>query len=216
MAGSKQGIKHQQSVSKRNPESRAALEEAIRRETKKANERLQSLERKGYTESSSAYRYVQRKAYDGDQAYKTGKGGLPRFSGKTLGKSYQELQAQKAELERFNNQAKTSTVRGVERAFKGRYKSFVESQKSKHPGEKPMSMDEYGNMWRNAAVQRWKKAFGSGAAIKMHQEAVEAGLSEDEIASLASSADGDYMEAMEDLQELIGWQDGEESDWDDI
>ena len=84
---------------------------------KRANQRLRELEKHGLTEASHAYRYVERLEFDADSATARDKKGRVKWNTNTRGKTYQQLQHEKAELERFLNEAKTSTVKGTKAQF---------------------------------------------------------------------------------------------------
>ena len=93
---------------------------------KRANQRLRELEKRGLTEASHAYRYVERLTFDADSATAHDKKGHVKWNTNTRGKTYQQLQHEKAELERFLNEAKTSTVKGTKAQFEKGYKTYAE------------------------------------------------------------------------------------------
>ena len=147
---------------------------------KRANQRLRELEKHDLTKSSHAYRYVERLSYDKDSATAQDKKGRFKFNTNTRNKSYQELQHEKAELDRFLNSAKTSTVKGTLAQFEKAYQTYMANLTGKS-GQKPLSRDEYGDMWRMRNMKKLKTMYGSSEAIKIVTKGVNEGLDMDEI-----------------------------------
>ena len=104
-----------------NKYSEAQLDKYIEQMGKSANRHLTALEKEGASSGSKAYSYVQGLAHDKAYASHTEK---PRFRTTTTGESFQQKKAHAAEIQRFFS-AKTHTVKGVERAYKRAYKTFI-------------------------------------------------------------------------------------------
>lgn len=146
---------------------------------KRANQRLRELEKRGLTEASHAYRYVERLAFDADSATAHDKKGRVKWNTNTRGKTYQQLQHEKAELERFLNEAKTSTVKGTKAQFEKGYKTYAE--KVAKAGRQAVDRSTYGDIWRMRNIKRAKEIYGSSEAIRIVERAQTRGLSIEEI-----------------------------------
>lgn len=107
-----------------NKYTEAQLDKYIEQMGKSANRHLTALEKESAASGSKAYSYVQGLAHDKAYASHTEK---PRFRTTTTGESFQQKKAHAAEIQRFF-QAKTHTVKGVERAYNKAYKSYVHNR----------------------------------------------------------------------------------------
>lgn len=168
---------------------RSAISADIARMAKTANQRLRELEKRNLTKSSNAYRYVERLSYDKDSATATDKQGRFKFSTNQRGKTFAQLQHEKAELERFLYSAKTSTVKGTLALYEKGYETYV-----KKAGERNaelmsaggsaipvLSRDDYGDMWRMRNMKQIAKMYGSRESIRIISERVAGGESLEEI-----------------------------------
>ena len=121
---------------------------------KTVNTRLTELERKGYAESSVAFRYITEKdPHRGDFVTKS-KSGYTKISLKTKGLTRNQLLAKATTIQGFLN-AKTSTISGTKKAYD---KSLNTFNKRKNTN---LSREEYKNI---VTHDRWKdasKKFGS-------------------------------------------------------
>ena len=115
-----------------NKYTEAQLDKYIEQMGKSANRHLTALEKEGASSGSKAYSYVQGLAHDKAYASHTEK---PRFRTTTTGESFQQKKAHAAEIQRFF-QAKTHTVKGVERAYEKSYKTFVRNRAKQAAEEK--------------------------------------------------------------------------------
>lgn len=167
---------------------------------KRANQRLRELEKRGLTEASHAYRYVERLTFDADSATAKDKKGRIKWNTNTRGKSYQQLQHEKAELERFLNQAKTSTVRGTLAQFEKGYQTYEE--KAKKAGRKTVSRSEYGDIWRMRNIKNLQKIYGSNEAVRIIERALARGLTIDEIDKRLDDLPPDT--TLWELEEMLG------------
>ena len=176
---------------------------------KRANQRLREFEKRGLTEASHAYRYVERLTFDADSATAHDKKGRVKWNTNTRGKSYQQLQHEKAELERFLNQAKTSTVKGTLAQFEKGYKTYAE--KATEAGRQAVDRSTYGDIWRMRNIKRAKEIYGSSEAIRIVERAQARGLSIEEIDRQLDSLPEDttLMELEEKLKDLA-WHNSEE------
>lgn len=164
---------------KKNTHKSKAQQEAIRAARKNlnaelskmariANNRLRNLEKAGFTTASSAYRYIYTKLYDKDAAITTDKSGRMKFNTNFRGLSYNEMIHEKSLLERFLYEAKTSTVRGVKEKFQRGYESFI--QKHTPEGAKPLTFEEYADLWQNTNIKHAAAQLGSSQVVKLIQE----------------------------------------------
>lgn len=176
---------------------------------KRANQRLRELEKRGLTEASHAYRYVERLEFDADSATAHDKKGRIKWNTNTRGKSYQQLQHEKAELERFLNQAKTSTVRGTLAQFEKGYQTYAE--KAATAGRQAVDRSTYGDIWRMRNIKRAKEIYGSSETIRIVERAQARGLSIEEIDRQLDTLPEDttIMELEEKLKDLA-WHNSEE------
>lgn len=176
---------------------------------KRANQRLRELEKHGLTEASHAYRYVERLTFDADSATAHDKKGRIKWNTNTRGKSYQQLQHEKAELERFLNQAKTSTVRGTLKQFEKGYQTYEE--KAKKAGRKTVSRSEYGDIWRMRNIKNLQKIYGSNEAVRIIERALARGLTIDEIDKRLDDLPPDT--TLWELEEMLGGNGWHHSDY---
>lgn len=176
---------------------------------KRANQRLRELEKHGLTEASHAYRYVERLTFDADSATAHDKKGRIKWNTNTRGKSYQQLQHEKAELERFLNQAKTSTVKGTLVQFEKGYQTYAE--KAATAGRQAVDRSTYGDIWRMRNIKRAKEIYGSSETIRIVERAQARGLSIEEIDRQLDTLPEDttIMELEEKLKDLA-WHNSEE------
>lgn len=177
---------------------------------KRANQRLRELEKHGLTEASHAYRYVERLTFDADSATAHDKKGRIKWNTNTRGKSYQQLQHEKAELERFLNEAKTSTVKGTKAQFEKGYQTY--EQKAKEAGRKTVSRSEYGDIWRMRNIKNLQKIYGSNEAVRIIERALARGLTIDEIDKRLDDLPPDT--SLWELEEMLGGNGWRHSDFD--
>ena len=97
------------------------LQKYIEQMGKSANRHLNALEKAESTKGSRAYKYIQSLAHDKKYATHTER---PRFKTTTTGESFQEMKSHAAEIQHFF-EAKTHTVKGVERAYKKTYDTYI-------------------------------------------------------------------------------------------
>ena len=168
---------------------RSELRAQIASMAKTANQRLRELEKRNLTKSSNAYRYVERLSYDKDSATAVDSKGRFKFSTNQRGKTYAQMQHEKAELERFLYSAKTSTVAGTVALYQKGYETYAkkaaerndELLKSGAPAVPVLSRDDYGDMWRMRNIKKMATMYGSKETIKMISEQKAEGHSLGEI-----------------------------------
>lgn len=121
---------------------------------KTVNTRLTELEKKGYAESSVAFRYITEKdPHRGDYVTKS-KSGYTKISLKTKGLTRNQLLGKASTIQGFLN-AKTSTITGTKKVYNKAMKTFNERNKTK------LSQEEYKDL---VTHDKWKdasKKFGS-------------------------------------------------------
>ena len=135
------------------------MQNLIADKTKRANRRLRDLERSGISNSSNAYRYIERLAYDDNDKNtisftSTGK---IKFRTDTKSMSEKELKQQLTYLDNFLS-AKTSTVGGVTRKYKKAYKTFSENENNIK-----LSFDEFIDEYDYEELVKYQKIYGSSA-----------------------------------------------------
>ena len=142
------------------------MQNLITDKTRRANQRLRNLEKSGLSNSSNAYRYIERLAYDDDDKdiisfTSTGK---IKFRTDTKNMSEKELKQQISYLDNFLS-AKTSTVGGVERKYKKAYKTFSENENNMK-----LSFDEFIDEYDYEELVKYQKIYGSSAMQELVSE----------------------------------------------
>lgn len=128
----------------------------------RANQRLRELEKQGLTNSSNAYRWLERNAAKYDVVRHTKRGDI-RFSLKTEGLDKQRLASHLARIETFL-EAKTSGKAGINKAYKKAYQSFINNPANNAKG---LSYNQYIDMMESNTLNSFKKQFYSAFKIIM-------------------------------------------------
>ena len=121
---------------------------------KTVNTRLSALEKKGYAESSVAFRYITEKDPHRGEYVTKSKSGYTKISLKTKGLSRNQLLAKATTIQGFLN-AKTSTISGTKKAYDKSLNTFNERKNTN------FSQEEYKDL---VTHDKWKdasKKFGS-------------------------------------------------------
>ena len=121
---------------------------------KTVNTRLSTLEKKGYAESSVAFRYITEKDPHRGEFVTKSKSGYTKISLKTRGLTRNQLLAKATTIQGFLN-AKTSTISGTRKAYDKSLNTFNERKNTK------LSAAEYKDL---VTHDKWKdasKKFGS-------------------------------------------------------
>ena len=121
---------------------------------KTVNTRLSALEKKGYAESSVAFRYITEKDPHRGEYVTKSKSGYTKISLKTKGLSRNQLLAKATTIQGFLN-AKTSTISGTKKAYDKSLNTFNERKNTN------LSQEEYKDL---VTHDKWKdasKKFGS-------------------------------------------------------
>ena len=134
------------------------LLKATKEAVKKANNRLDKLERNDYDKSSSAYRYIEKEHYKGDKALKETKTGKMRFKSDLRTLTYNQL-SHLFNMANGFNEAKTSTKTGIEKLTKESY--------NKSPLKDSMTKQQYAEFWQDSNVQQFSKLYGSDYVQKL-------------------------------------------------
>lgn len=141
----------------------SVLDTMIKERTRKANERIKGLERttsknlnSDIYKNANAYRWLERNVDKESGLKRTDSGGI-RFSSSTKKLTRQQKLEQLEMVDKFLS-AKTSTVKGIEGAYKKAYKSFT----SANPDiSNNISYSEYINMMEANTLETFKKNFYS-------------------------------------------------------
>lgn len=145
--------------------TKSAMQNLIADKTKRANRRLRDLERSGISNSSNAYRYIERLAYDDKDIISFTSTGKIKFRTDTKNMSEKELKQQLKYLDNFLS-AKTSTVGGVDRKYKKAYKTFSENEDNKVN----LSYNEYIDEYDYEELVKYQKIYGSMAMQELVAE----------------------------------------------
>ena len=127
---------------------------------KTVNTRLTELEKKGYAESSVAFRYITEKDPHRWEYVTKSKSGYTKISLKTKGLSRNQLLAKATTIQAFLN-AKTSTISGIKKAYNKALNTFNERKNTK------LSSAEYKYL---VTHDKWKdssKKFGSDQILSI-------------------------------------------------
>lgn len=141
----------------------SVLDTMIKERTRKANDRIKGLERTSSKELNSevyknanAYRWLERNVDKESALKRTDSGGI-RFSTATKNLTRQQKIERLTIVDKFLA-AKTSSVRGIEKAYRRAYKSFT----SANPDiSNNISYSEYINMMEGNTLETFKKNFYS-------------------------------------------------------
>lgn len=141
----------------------SVLDTMIKERTRKANDRIKGLERTPSKElnteiykNANAYRWLERNVDKESGLKRTDSGGI-RFSAATKNLTRQQKIQQLTMVDKFLS-AKTSTVRGIEKAYRRAYKSFI---KSNADISKNISYSDYINIMEANTLETFKKNFYS-------------------------------------------------------
>lgn len=121
---------------------------------KTVNTRLTELEKKGYSESSVAFRYITEKDPHRGEYVTKSKSGYTKISLKTKGLTRNQLLAKATTIQGFLN-SKTSTITGTKKAYNKAMETFNERKNTN------LSQKEYKDL---VTHDKWKdasKKFGS-------------------------------------------------------
>lgn len=142
--------------------SPAMLATMIKERGARANQRLRELEKQGLTNTSNAYRWLERNAAKYDVVRHTKRGDI-RFSLKTEGLDKQKLASHLARIEGFL-EAKTSGKAGINKAYKKAYQSYINNPANNAKG---LSYNQYIDMMESNTLNSFKKQFYSAFKIIM-------------------------------------------------
>lgn len=179
----------------------SVLDTMIKERTRKANERIKGLERSSSKELNSdiyknanAYRWLERNVDKESGLKRTDAGGI-RFSSATKKLTRQQKLEQLEMVDKFLS-AKTSTVRGIEGAYKKAYKSFT----SANPDiSKNISYSEYINMMEANTLETFKKNFYS-SFLRLIKETKSGDISPDSAKKIIEDY---YASDLKEINEVI-------------
>lgn len=145
--------------------TKKGLENLVYNWSKKANKKLQELEKTGFNTSSNAYKYLEKIAI-GEQSndilqshkirFRSTRKDLSSMSRETLEKEYYKL---------WNYlKSKTSTVKGIKNVIKKGYEAYTEEYDSN------LTQQEYSEYFENAKVDILKNLYGSGQLNELLQK----------------------------------------------
>ena len=121
---------------------------------KTVNTRLSALEKKGYAESSLAFRYITEKDPHRGEYVTKSKSGYTKISLKTKGLSRNQLLAKATTIQGLLN-AKTSVISGIKKAYAKSLNTFNERKNT------DLSWEEYKNLVTHDKWKAASKKFGS-------------------------------------------------------
>lgn len=159
--------------------SKEDLQKAIAQMSKTANQRLRELEKQGFTELN-AYRKVLNNSQKMSIFDYTKKGEI-KFSGKTKNKTYNQLEQEFSELQKFLT-AKTSTVRGIKKKYEKATKKINEKYGVN------LTTQQIGELFESEIIQNSSNRFGSDKVLSIISRYNISELPSDDIISLFENA----------------------------
>lgn len=159
--------------------SKEELQNAIRQMSKTANQRLRQLEKYGYTELN-AYRKVLSNSQK-MQIFDYTKKGEIKFSGATKSKTYNQLEQEFAELQKFLT-AKTSTIKGIKDKYEKSTKKVNETYNVN------LTTKQLGELFESEIIQNSSNRFGSDKVLSIISRYNISDIPTDEIISLFENA----------------------------
>ena len=159
--------------------SKEELQESVKQMSKVANQRLRQLEKEGYTELN-AYRKVKSNSQKMSIFDYTKKGEI-KFSGAVKSKSYNQLEQEFSELQRFLT-AKTSTIKGI----KEKYEKATQKINKEHKVN--LTTQQIGELFESEIIQNNSNRFGSDKVLSIISRYNISDLPSDEIISLFENA----------------------------
>lgn len=183
--------------------NKSELQQQVNKLSRLANKRLRHIEDAGLEQASNAYRYVQR--LERDKVNYTGRTSTGKIKFDTASdnknKSYNQLQQEFAELNRFLYESKTSTVSGTKKHYKKSFETF----KQNNPEAKNISFKKWSDTMRAINFNRLVEMFGSDISVQVFDKKSALGqLSDSEINTLLnqSGADTSYEDFLTMIDEL--------------
>lgn len=168
----------------------------------RANQRLRELEKQGLTNSSNAYRWLERNAAKYDVVRHTKRGDI-RFSLKTEGLDKQKLASHLARIETFL-EAKTSGKAGINKAYKKAYQSFINNPANNAKG---LTYNAYIDMMETTGLESFKKQFYSAFKIIMTNAAHRGGQKVHEWAQIMEQGYRSEIDIRKSVEEIGGlWE----------
>lgn len=168
----------------------------------RANQRLRELEKQGLTNSSNAYRWLERNAAKYEVIRHTKRGDI-RFSLKTEGLDKQKLASHLARIETFL-EAKTSGKAGINKAYKKAYQSFVNNPANNARG---LTYNAYIDMMETTGLESFKKQFYSAFKIIMTNAAHRGGQKVHEWAQIMEQGYRSEIDIKKSIEDIGGvWE----------
>ena len=168
----------------------------------RANQRLRELEKQGLTNTSNAYRWLERNAANYDVVRHTKRGDI-RFSLKTEGLDKQKLASHLARIETFL-EAKTSGKAGINKAYKKAYQSFINNPANNAKG---LTYNAYIDMMETTGLESFKKQFYSSFKIIMTNAAHRGGQKVHEWAQIMQQGYRSEIDIRKSVEDIGGvWE----------
>jgi len=189
------------------------LSQAAAKMARTANQRLRALEEKGLERGSNAYRYIEKLHFDKDNATATDSQGRMKFNTDFRGLSYQEIQHQIGEIQRFLN-APTSKVSGVKDKYYKGWLSYSKESNEKTGGTS-ISFAEFTDIMRNQKIKDSKAMFGSKLFVRIIRHIDETGESVKQALERIKDLDvqkADMLDLEDELTKEMPWQKTQDGD----
>lgn len=159
--------------------SKEELQQSIRQMSKVANQRLRQLEKRGFTELN-AYRKVLSNSQK-MSIFDYTKNGEIKFSGATKNKTYNQLEQEFSELQKFLT-AKTSTIKGI----KEKYEKATKKVNDEYSVN--LTTQQIGELFESEIIQNTSNRFGSDKVLSIISRYNISDLPSEEIIALFENA----------------------------
>ncbi len=147
---------------------------------KRMNQRLRELEKQGLAQASNWYKYIERDAYDNKSYLTRTKDGKIKFRTDITKMKPQTLRSLIRKLEE-SEKAKTSTVKGIKRAYKKGFEKFKETAKEDEEAAENINYEDFTEFWRDHRFKEAIRNFGYSETMNLIGEALANGISYDDI-----------------------------------
>lgn len=150
-----------------NKKSQSALRNIVSDISRQANNRLRTLERKGLSSSSNAYRWAKNQFEMENKFFTLTSTGKVKFNRDLKSMTKNDLIDYINTVENFM-QSKTSTVGGTKKKYEKAYNSFEKFLENQEFNT--MTFEEYKDFWESTIVKNYIKKYGSQEALQKTQK----------------------------------------------
>lgn len=161
---------------------------------KRANQRLREIEKQGLEDTSNAYKYLERAAFDGKPWLSTTKKGEMKFNTNFRAMTDEEIQRSLRHINDFLN-AKTSLTRGV-RTKVSKLTSKFNEKLEEYGSEKKYSEQEFTEIMTENLNKELFKVFDPSEVMKLFAEDPSYSVNAEQILSALVAKEGRTLSSM--------------------